>query len=116
MKKILFFCLFCIVLSCKKEKTNITPVTTCIDTKLEAFKKTASCSGFVNQYWLNGKIYYHFDSGSACDGSTEVVDEQCVQYCITCGKCTSTGAKKDCNATNVDFFNTAKLIKQIWKL
>ena len=116
MKKIFFFCLFCIALSCKKEKTNITPVIiTCIGNKIEAFKKTAFCEAFINEYSYKGKIYYYFDNGTACDGTGEVLDEQCVQYCVTCGDCIITNLDKECGGSKIDFFNKAILIKQIWK-
>lgn len=109
--RILFIGLvLCIVIGCKKAKTDAS-VPNCITEKINAIlkKQKGSGPGFVNEYIYENKRVFHF-APYCCDAYGEVVDENCNFICAPDGGITGKG-----DGRCVYFFQTATFVKEVWK-
>ncbi len=97
---------FTLFSSCKKESEN----PACIDTKVEEFKFTISCSvgSNVKEYEFQSKRVFVFDPGTCgADMTSEVLDENCNSLGFLGGIMGNT-------KINGEDFNNAKLKRTIW--
>jgi hypothetical protein len=94
--------------NCKKAE-KATP--DCIEQKIQAIKAQPKWNppAEVNEYEYNGKKVYLFSS-NCCDQFNMVYDKDCNAICAPSGGFTGAGDGK-CK----DFFQTAKLVRLVWK-
>ncbi len=93
---------------CNKSKKELPA---CVQQKIEQIKAQARWNppAEVNEYIYNGKTTFLFTS-DCCDQYIMLYDDQCNLICAPAGGITGKGDGK-CT----DFYNTAKLIRMIWK-
>ena len=93
----------------KKKGENIVPA--CVWQKIETIKKEPKWNppAQMDEYIYNGKHVFLFSS-NCCDQYNMLYDENCKTICAPSGGIAGHGDQK-C----VDFFNTAKYVKLVWK-
>lgn len=109
----IFFLMMISMMSChpKSTKDNTSRTgTSCMESKLEAFKKTACANGAsLKEYVFQGKTVYAFEPGTCgADLTTEVLDAKCQSLGFLGG---ITGNTR----INNEDFSKAELKRTLWE-
>jgi hypothetical protein len=109
--KALLYCLCLTILSCRSTKKNTNELSSCINNKIETFKKNSlqNPPGTITEYTYNGsKVYYI--PGPCCDQYSEVFDSKCNLLGHPDGGFTGKG-----DGSLPDFMKEATDAKVVWK-
>lgn len=79
------------------------PDSSCIDEKIEAFKKTEGALA-VYRYQVDGDYHYWFHDGAvAWDGVEHVYNTDCEEVCFFCGECLQSACADKYPANQADW-------------
>ena len=113
MKYIMIMMTFPILMAqqCNKKRNGDDTIPACISQKIEAIKSEPKWNppAQVDEYIYNGQHVFLF-SLNCCDKFNVAYDENCKAICAPSGGYAGIGDRK-C----LDFFNTAKFVKLVWK-